>query len=126
MAVKGAAYFVRLFRSIAAYVTMHQSSCRSLGSRDPKTSSFTNSIGMQFTRIDAGQFTMGQGDSPPRSRLEWNEREFDEAPAHKVNISKSFYLGIHEVTNAQYEAFDPKHKERLRGAKRGWREEAAT
>ncbi len=75
---------------------------------------FTNTLGMKFVRIDAGGFTMGQGDAPPKSRAEWNERDSDEAPAHRVNISKAFYLGMHEVTNAQYEAFDPKHKA-LRG-----------
>jgi sulfatase modifying factor 1 len=78
---------------------------------------FTNTLGMKFAHIEAGAFVMGQGDAPPRSRQEWNERDYDEAPAHPVKISKAFYLGIHEVTNAQYEAFDPKHKA-LRG-KRG-------
>ena len=76
----------------------------------PTEKTFTNSLGMQFARIEAGTFVMGQGDAPPRSRAEWNERDHDEAPAHTVKISKAFYLGIHEVTNAQYEAFDPKHK----------------
>jgi formylglycine-generating enzyme required for sulfatase activity len=78
--------------------------------QEPQAQSFTNSIGMKFVRIDAGSFMMGQGAATPRSRQEWNERDHDEAPAHRVEISKSFSLGIHEVTNAQYEAFDPKHK----------------
>ena len=39
---------------------------------------------------------------------------FDEAPAHKVNISKAFRMGATEVTNAQYELFRPEHK-KLRG-----------
>jgi hypothetical protein len=33
---------------------------------------------------------------------------------HKVNISKSFYIAETEVTNRQYEQFDPKHR-KLRG-----------
>ena len=73
---------------------------------------FTNTLGMKFAHIEAGAFVMGQGDAPPRSRQEWSERDYDEAPAHPVKISKAFYLGIHEVTNAQYEAFDPAHKSR--------------
>lgn len=77
----------------------------------------TNSIGMKLVRIDAGGFIMGTGDGPPKARAEFNERDYDEAPAHRVKISKPFYLGIHEVTNAEYEQFDPKHKA-LRG-KRG-------
>src|SRR6185436_9221641 len=64
-----------------------------------------------------GSFVMGTGDAAPKSRAEWTERDHDEAPAHRVNISKAFYLGIYEVTNSQYEAFDPKHNA-LRG-KRG-------
>jgi sulfatase modifying factor 1 len=84
--------------------------------QDGKT--FTNTLGMMFVRIDAGSFTMGQGDSVPKSRGEWNERDHDEAPAHAVKISKAFYLGSHEVTNTQYEAFDPKHRDR-RGKRSG-------
>ncbi|MSQ93291.1 MAG: glycoside hydrolase [Gemmataceae bacterium] len=83
---------------------------------------FTNTLGMKFARIDAGTFTMGQGDAAPKTRPEWNERDYDEAPAHRVNISKAFYLGIHEVTNAQYEAFDPKHKS-LRGKRNSSKED---
>ena len=37
----------------------------------------------------------------------------DEAPMHKVNVGK-FRMGVTEVTNAQYEQFDPQHKA-LRG-----------
>jgi formylglycine-generating enzyme required for sulfatase activity len=70
----------------------------------------TNSLGMKLKRLQAGKFLMGQGTAAPRTRQEWTERDGDEAPAHKVQISKPFYLGIHEVTNAQYEHFDPRHK----------------
>jgi formylglycine-generating enzyme required for sulfatase activity len=40
--------------------------------------------------------------------------DFDEKPAHRVNISKPFYMAACEVTNAQYEQFDPSHRQ-LRG-----------
>lgn len=80
----------------------------------PKEADFTNSIGMKFRRVEPGEFEMGQGDGPPKTRLQWEERDEDEAPAHKVVLSKAFYLGAHEVTNAQYERFDPDHK-KLRG-----------
>ncbi len=76
----------------------------------PSGKQFTNAIGMQFARIEAGNFVMGQGDTPPRSRAEWETRDWDEAPAHRVTISRAFYLGTCEVTNAQYERFDPAHK----------------
>ncbi|GAH33722.1 unnamed protein product, partial [marine sediment metagenome] len=34
----------------------------------------------------------------------------DEQPVHKVTISKPFYMGVYEVTNTQYERFDPTHR----------------
>jgi hypothetical protein len=67
-----------------------------------------------MVRIEAGEFVMGQGEAPPRTREEWEERDWDESPAHKVRISRPFHLGACEVTNAQYEQFDPGHRD-LRG-----------
>jgi formylglycine-generating enzyme required for sulfatase activity len=80
----------------------------------PDGKKFTNSIGMKLVRIEAGTFVMGQGKQPPRTRADWQTRDWDEAPAHRVTIRQPFFLGIHEVTNAQYEQFDPDHK-KLRG-----------
>ena len=57
---------------------------------------FTNSIGMKFVLIPAGTFVMGE--NPPLS-----EGKGDERPAHEVTISKPFYMGIHEVTQDQWE-----------------------
>jgi len=68
--------------------------------------SFVNSIGIRLVRIPAGSLWMG-------SR---GEGDWDEKPLHKVTISKPFYISVTEVTNAQYEQFDPQHK-RLRGKK---------
>jgi formylglycine-generating enzyme required for sulfatase activity len=73
----------------------------------PRDREFTNSIGMRFARIEPGRFMMGQE----------KDGDWDERPVHKVTISKPFYMAVTEVTNAQYEQFDPRHKE-LRG-KRG-------
>jgi formylglycine-generating enzyme required for sulfatase activity len=55
----------------------------------------TNSIGMKFVQIPAGKFLMG-------SPKEEENRDRDEAQ-HEVEITKPFYLGIHEVTQGQYE-----------------------
>jgi formylglycine-generating enzyme len=63
----------------------------------------TNSLGMKMVRVEAGSFTMGSEDG------DWDER-----PAHTVTISRPFFLAATEVTNAQYEQFDPQHKH-LRG-----------
>jgi formylglycine-generating enzyme required for sulfatase activity len=46
------------------------------------------------------------------------EGDFDEKPVHTVRISSPFFIGICEVTNFQYELFDPAHK-RLRGKDEG-------
>ncbi|MBD3184863.1 SUMF1/EgtB/PvdO family nonheme iron enzyme [Candidatus Poribacteria bacterium] len=73
----------------------------------PESKVYENSIGMKFTRIEPGSFIMGQEDG-----------DFDERPVHKVNITKPFYMAVTEVTNQQYEEFNPDHK-KLRG-KRGF------
>ncbi len=56
---------------------------------------FANSVGMKFTLIPAGKFTMGS----PKGEV---ERREDEAQ-HEVEIGKPFYLGTYEVTQEQYE-----------------------
>lgn len=52
----------------------------------------TNSIGMRMRMIYPGTFDMGSQTGKP-----------DEKPRHSVHISRPFYLGIHEVTQEQYE-----------------------
>jgi formylglycine-generating enzyme required for sulfatase activity len=63
----------------------------------------TNSIGMDLVAIEAGSFFMGSEGG-----------DFDEQPLHHVTITHDFYMAATEVTNAQYELFDPAHKS-LRG-----------
>ena len=58
---------------------------------------YTNSIGMEFVLIPAGSFMMG---TDPKVEDDGD----DERPRHKVTISKAFYLGKYEVTQAQWEA----------------------
>src|ERR1051325_10426137 len=78
----------------------------------------TNTIGMRLVRVDPGTFTMGfSGDKLPTSVAvaAWRAGgDFDERPAHTVRITTGFYMGAYEVTNAQYEQFDPSHRT-LRG-----------
>ena len=84
----------------------------------PKDKQYTNSVGMRLVRIEAGSFTMGFTGSPVADDIAvrpWRAKgDFDEYPAHTVRIGKAFYLGAYEVTNAQYEQFDPRHRA-LRG-----------
>jgi len=60
--------------------------------------SFVNSVGMKFVSIQPGTFTMGSENG-----------DFDEKPLHNVTISQPFLMSVYEVTNAQYEQFDPDH-----------------
>lgn len=57
----------------------------------------TNSIGMRFSLIPAGTFTMG---SPPTEP----HRNNQEGPQHQVTLTKSFYMQTTEVTQGQYSA----------------------
>ncbi|HEY5868890.1 MAG TPA: SUMF1/EgtB/PvdO family nonheme iron enzyme [Candidatus Tectomicrobia bacterium] len=58
----------------------------------PSLQTQRNSLGMELVRIHPGEFMMGaeKGDS-------------DEKPVRKVTISKPFYLGKYEVTQAQWQ-----------------------
>src|SRR6185369_14183029 len=54
-----------------------------------------NSIGMRLVRIPAGRFKMGSPDSE-------TERREDEI-FHTVELTRPFWLGVHEVTQEQFE-----------------------
>ena len=57
----------------------------------------TNSIGMRLVLIPPGEFMMGSSDS----EADCGE---DEGPRHGVRITRPFFIGMHEVTQGQYEA----------------------
>ena len=88
-----------------------------LAAEVPNEKHFTNSLGMKLVRIEPGSFVMGQGDAPPETQEQWLERDADESPAHRVRILDGLLSRRQEVTNAQYERFDPAHK-KLRGGDR--------
>ncbi|MBI4602363.1 MAG: SUMF1/EgtB/PvdO family nonheme iron enzyme [Planctomycetes bacterium] len=76
--------------------TGHFPVCGSGPSPD-EPSTITNSIGMRFVRIAPGSFLMGSPES---------ERGRVCCPAetsHRVRISRSFYIGVTEVTQGQYQ-----------------------
>jgi formylglycine-generating enzyme required for sulfatase activity len=63
--------------------------------------SYTNSIGMKFRLLKAGEFEMGSENGGE-----------DEKPIHTVLISQDFYLAESEVTQAQYKkvmGINPSH-----------------
>lgn len=57
----------------------------------------TNAIGMKLVLIPKGKFLMG---SPIEEK---GRGRHNEMPQHQVTISKDYYLGAFEVTQAQYE-----------------------
>jgi formylglycine-generating enzyme required for sulfatase activity len=71
----------------------------------------TNSIGMKLVLIPKGTFMMGS----PKSD---EGRQWDETQ-HEVTISKDYYLGVYEVTQAQYEKVMGKNPSYFQGAKVG-------
>ena len=100
--------------------------------RMPTEKQYSNSIGMKFVRIEPGTFDMGYGygGQLPQELLAAREHggrniglsqfgkngDYDEHPTHRVTITKPYYMGVYEVTNRQYERFDPLHMH-LRGKK---------
>lgn len=59
--------------------------------KPPQT--ITNSLGIEFILIPAGEFSMGSANGAN-----------DESPGHTVRISHAFYIGKYEVTQSQWEA----------------------
>ena len=68
----------------------------------------TNSLGIKLNLIPPGEFTMGS----PESELGRNKGETQ----HLVKITKPFYLGVHEVTQQQYEKVMGKNPSKSKGA----------
>jgi formylglycine-generating enzyme len=71
-----------------------------------------NSLGMPFVLIPAGEFMMGSDESPESLAQTWPSYERkrftdlgDEAPVHRVRITRPFYLGRTEVTVGQFRRF---------------------
>ncbi len=60
-----------------------------------KDKTITNSIGMKLVLIPAGEFQMGASENDPVAMV-------GEKPQHRVRITRPFYLGTYEVTQAQY------------------------
>ena len=70
---------------------------------------YENSIGMKFVLIPPGEFTMGSTPEEIEPALlaaggeeYWEEHIRSEAPQHRVILRFPIYLGVHEVTQAEY------------------------
>ncbi|MHC4336556.1 MAG: SUMF1/EgtB/PvdO family nonheme iron enzyme [Planctomycetota bacterium] len=92
-------------------------SSQSVEGEIPVDKEYVNTVGMKMVRIGPGSFRMGQERQADGKSitLTYGDRHFmggelDEQPLHKVLITKPFYMSVTEVTNAQYEQFDPDHR----------------
>jgi formylglycine-generating enzyme required for sulfatase activity len=77
--------------------------------RAPAPRERTNALGMKFVRIEPGVFLMGSPDPD-------SDAYGDQKPRHRVQISKAFDLGIHEVTQGQYQAVMGENPSRFKGS----------
>jgi formylglycine-generating enzyme required for sulfatase activity len=71
-----------------------------------------NSLAMKLVWIPPGEFMMGSDESPEslaQAYPQYDPGRFlkldDEAPVHRVRITRGFYLGEHEVTVGQFRRF---------------------
>ena len=73
---------------------------------------FTDSLGIRFVRIPAGEFLMGSDESPQALAKAFPHADpkrltdlADEAPVHRVRLTRDFWLGAYEVTVGQFRRF---------------------
>jgi len=66
-----------------------------------------NTIGVRMALIGPGAFMMGSTTGPGTER-----------PAHRVKLTKGFYMGVTEVTQEQWESVMPDNPSRFKGADR--------
>ena len=66
-----------------------------------------NTIGVKMELIGPGSFVMGSTTGPG-----------DERPAHRVELTKGFYMGVTEVTQEQWESVMPDNRSRYKGVDR--------
>ncbi|MGI8982112.1 MAG: formylglycine-generating enzyme family protein [Pirellulaceae bacterium] len=64
----------------------------------PAAPMLVDAVGMELVLIPAGEFSMGAPDWDPDALAH-------EKPQHQVQLTKSFYLGVHEVTVGQFAEF---------------------
>ena len=90
----------------------------------PTSKALISSIGPTLVRIEPGSFLMGSTKAQidqlmrlfPESKREWFE---DERPQHRVNITRPYLLGIHQVTVGQFRRFVEESRHQTEAEKSG-------
>ena len=83
--------------------------------REPKgpPKNFTNSIGMKFVWIPPGSFMMGS----PNGEEGRDPDELNNETQHKVTLTKGFYMGVHLVTQEQWQTVMGDNPSHFKGEK---------
>jgi formylglycine-generating enzyme required for sulfatase activity len=84
-------------------IRRQEAAAKGLGVPKEVEIALSDKVTIKFILIPAGKFVMG------------GKKYLSENPPHKVTISKSFYLGIYEVTCGQYEAIMGNNPARIKG-----------
>lgn len=82
-------------------VTLDRAGAAPQAAQEASPRSTTTGQGQELRRIDPGRFTMGASRREQGRRANENLRE--------VALTRAFYLGVHEVTNAEFRRFRPGH-----------------
>src|SRR5471030_570593 len=73
----------------------------------------TNSIGMIFVWIPAGNFIMGS----PKEETGREPYHGDDETLHKVTLTRGFYMGVYAVTQEEWQAVVGDNPSRCKGEK---------
>ncbi|MDB5876987.1 MAG: recombination protein RecF, partial [Variovorax sp.] len=91
---------MRFFCTLLICATL--AACASAPSRVP---ALTDSTGIAFALVPAGEFLMGSDEDPKTLARAFPGYDAvrlaglsDEAPVHRVRITRAFWMGRHEVT----------------------------
>lgn len=98
-----------LLACLACLACLALAACAGPPSRAP---ALVDSAGIAFVRVPAGEFRMGSDESPEALARAFPAYDaprlanlVDEAPVHRVRITKAFWMGRLEVTVAQFRRF---------------------
>jgi formylglycine-generating enzyme required for sulfatase activity len=78
----------------------------------PQVKLLTNSAGIKLILIPAGSFLMGSPESEVGHRL-------NEALQHEITITRPFYLGVHPITQEQYQRVTGRNPSRFQASNGG-------
>lgn len=82
----------------------------------PDTDDEITIAGIEFVRVKAGSFWMGAQKTDPTGINYLSNAQDIQSPVHRVTISRDFYIGKYELTQAQYEAVTGNNPSLTKGA----------